>query len=103
MIILLRLCPIAPCLVVNYMLGITSIRMRDFVIGGLGMIPGLSARLFVGSTLSELTKDSISLSSILQGSNTPIILTMVIAGLIVGISGMIYITALTKRYIRQLE
>lgn len=101
--ILLRISPMFPYIVLNYMLGLTDIKLRDYVIGGIGMLPGQVVRLFIGTTLSTMTSDSMSLYSIIDGEYGGLIIAMAILGVIVGISGITYITILTKRYLRQLE
>lgn len=53
--VLLRICPIVPFVILNYMLGLTEVKLRDFTLGGLAMIPGQIIRLFIGTTLSSLT------------------------------------------------
>lgn len=92
-----------PYTVFNYMLGLTDIRMRDFIPGGIGMLPGICVRLFVGTTLSCMTEDSMSIQSIIFGEHSTLIITMIVIGMLVGISGITYITILTKQYIKQLE
>lgn len=55
MILLLRICPGVPFILLNYVLGITHLRLRDYVLGNFAMLPGLIIRVFFGTTLSELT------------------------------------------------
>ena len=38
--LLLRLCPLIPFSFLNYVLGITSVSVKNFLLGGFGMIPG---------------------------------------------------------------
>ena len=85
-----------PYTVFNYMLGLTDLRMRDFVPAGIGMLPGICVRLFVGTTLACMSEESLSLDSILFGENSTLIITMIVIGTVVGISGITYITILTK-------
>jgi hypothetical protein len=88
----------------NAFLGITAIRLRDYTLGGLGMIPGQVVRLFVGTTLSELTKDSMSFSSIFKDSkNNGFYIFVGICALLIFIGGLIYLTRVTKHYLRSLE
>lgn len=87
----------APFVILNFMLGITEVRLRDFILGGLGMLPGLLIRLFIGTTLSAMTEESISISSII--GEQPIVIVFIVGGLIVGIAGITYVTVITKRYL----
>jgi uncharacterized membrane protein YdjX (TVP38/TMEM64 family) len=51
-VIFLRLVPLFPFDVVNFGLGFTSIKWREYVIGtALGVIPGLTAYIFLGASL----------------------------------------------------
>ena len=54
LIFLLRLCPVIPYNILNYLMGTTEIRFRDFVIGCIGMIPGIIVYIFIGTTFSDL-------------------------------------------------
>ena len=39
----------------NYALGVSSVRLRDFVLGSwIGMLPGSTVYIYIGSTLSSL-------------------------------------------------
>lgn len=51
-VIFLRLVPLFPFDVVNFGLGLTSLKFRQYVIGtALGVIPGLTAYIFLGASL----------------------------------------------------
>jgi len=54
LIILLRLCPIIPFNMLNYLMGITSISVKHYNIGSLGMIPGTMVYVFIGTTISDI-------------------------------------------------
>ena len=56
LMILLRMCPGIPYILLNYLLGLTKISFRDFILGGIGMLPGILIRLFIGTTLSSMTE-----------------------------------------------
>ena len=57
--ILMRSCPLIPFNVQNYLLGATSIGLRDYIIGGIGMYPWIVAFLFFGTTVSNI-QDAIN-------------------------------------------
>jgi uncharacterized membrane protein YdjX (TVP38/TMEM64 family) len=63
LILLLRLCPVIPFNILNYMMGITAMRIRDYMIGCTGMIPGTLVYVFIGTTISDI-------ASIASGSKT---------------------------------
>ena len=54
MIILVRLCPVIPFNILNYLMGITGIKLRDFICGSFGMIPGTLVYVFIGTTISDI-------------------------------------------------
>jgi uncharacterized membrane protein YdjX (TVP38/TMEM64 family) len=82
------------------MLGITQISLKDFIIGGLGMLPGMLIRLFIGTTLSELTKDSISFKSLVfESENSTLFIVLGVFAILIFIAGFTYISRVTKKYI----
>ena len=52
---LLRLSPIIPFNVLNYFMGVTGISVKDFLFGGLGMIPGTIVYVYIGTTLGNIS------------------------------------------------
>lgn len=55
-VILLRLSPVIPFSVLNYVMGVTQIRTRDFLLGTIvGKAPSVLAYVYLGSALSVLT------------------------------------------------
>jgi uncharacterized membrane protein YdjX (TVP38/TMEM64 family) len=56
MVFLLRLSPLFPFNLMNYALGLTQVRTRDYILGSwLGMLPGTVLFVYAGTTLSTLT------------------------------------------------
>ena len=53
-VFLLRLSPVFPFNLLNYALGVTGVRLRDYVIGALGMIPGTFLYVYIGSLTTEV-------------------------------------------------
>ena len=53
-VLLLRLCPLVPCSIFNYVMGITAVSFFDFAVGGLGMLPGALVYVFVGTTIGSI-------------------------------------------------
>lgn len=55
LVLLLRLSPIVPFNLLNYGLGITRVRFRDYALGGaIGMLPGTLLYVYIGSSLESL-------------------------------------------------
>ncbi|HVC91880.1 MAG TPA: TVP38/TMEM64 family protein [Acidobacteriaceae bacterium] len=54
-VFLLRLSPIFPFALLNYALGLTRVRLRDYVLGSfLGMLPGTFLYVYFGSSVANL-------------------------------------------------
>jgi uncharacterized membrane protein YdjX (TVP38/TMEM64 family) len=52
---LLRLSPVFPFNVLNYALGLTGVRLRDYVLGSfIGMLPGTFLYIYIGSLVGDL-------------------------------------------------
>jgi uncharacterized membrane protein YdjX (TVP38/TMEM64 family) len=52
-VLLLRLSPVFPFSVLNYALGLTGVRLRDYVLGSfLGMLPGTILYVYLGSLVT---------------------------------------------------
>jgi hypothetical protein len=69
----------------------------DFALGQFGMIPGLTLRVFIGTTLSSLTQDTSAIKK------NPWVVGIVIGGTIVAIGAIAYITKVTKQHLKELE
>jgi uncharacterized membrane protein YdjX (TVP38/TMEM64 family) len=54
-VLLLRLSPVFPYNVVNYALGASRIRYRDFLIGSVGMLPGTVLYTYYGKVVGDVT------------------------------------------------
>lgn len=48
LVFLMRMTPIMPYNVMNYMMGVTSLKMRDFNMGCLGMFPLTAINVYIG-------------------------------------------------------
>ncbi len=53
-VFLIRLSPVFPFTLLNYLLGLTSVRLRDFLLGSVGMIPGTIAYTYAGMVVGDL-------------------------------------------------
>lgn len=55
-VFLLRLSPLLPFNLLNYALGLTRVRLRDYVLASAGMLPGTLLYVYSGSLAGELTR-----------------------------------------------
>ena len=55
-VLLIRLSPLFPFNVTNYALGVTSVRLRDYVIGCVGMLPGTLLYVYYGRLIGDVAK-----------------------------------------------
>jgi uncharacterized membrane protein YdjX (TVP38/TMEM64 family) len=54
-VLLLRLSPLIPYNLLNYALGASSVRYRDFLIGSIGMLPGTVLYTYYGQVIGDVT------------------------------------------------
>jgi uncharacterized membrane protein YdjX (TVP38/TMEM64 family) len=54
LVFLLRLSPFIPYNMLNYALGLTRVRVRDFLLGSVGMIPGAFVYAYVGDLAGDV-------------------------------------------------
>ena len=64
LVFLLRLSPIVPFVLLNYVLGISRITLRDYMIGLTGMLPAIAAYVYAGKVAGDL-------ASLASGAATP--------------------------------
>ena len=88
---LLRLSPAIPFNAVNYLMGLTSVSLRDYVMACAGMLPGTIAYCFIGGTLGSLA-DAGSV-----GFSNPIVLILLIVGTAITLIGMIVLSIYAKK------
>ena len=91
-ILLLRMTPIMPFSILNYAIGVTSVRVSDFFIGGVGCIPEMVIILYFGTAISNIKK--AAQGEFDQGT---VFIIMMIVGTIIGIIAIFYISYLAKQ------
>jgi uncharacterized membrane protein YdjX (TVP38/TMEM64 family) len=53
-VLLLRLSPVVPYNVLNYALGLTRVRYRDYLLGSVGMVPGTCVYTYAGVVIGDI-------------------------------------------------
>ena len=89
--LLLRITPI-PFTVLNYTMGGTSVKFREYLFGMLALLPGILARTFIGTTFSSLTDERGTLEIIL-----------IVIGIVATILVSLYFYRYMQRFLPELE
>lgn len=93
-VLLTRLSPLFPFTLLNYAFGITSVRLRDYLLGCIGMVPGILLYVYLGSltgSLAQLGTATIAPSS----------LRLQWAGRLIGLAATVAVTLYITRIARQ--
>ena len=96
-VFLLRLSPLIPFNILNIFLGITSIKIRDFMGAHPGMIPEVIICCFIGGSIANL-------SSIFdgEGESKGLLIIASIVGTLIAFSGILYISRMAKQEFNKL-
>jgi len=89
--VLLRLSPVIPFNVINYIGGVSSVSFRDYVIALFAILPGTILYVFLGASAGSLA-DSAS-----SGQNSTVTIVIIVVGAVFGILAVY----LTTRYARK--
>lgn len=87
---LLRLSPIVPFNVINYVAGVTSVTFRDYVISLFAILPGTILYVFLGASAGSLTESAAS------GDNSTVSITVAVVGSLFGILSIVMTTRYAK-------
>lgn len=86
--LLLRLSPIVPFNAINYIGGVTSIRLRDYALALFGMMPGTILYCFIGATAGSLTTGSMS---------GPATIASIVVGIVLGLLAVFVVSYYAKK------
>lgn len=92
-VLLLRLSPLFPFNVLNYALGLTGVRLRDYMLGSaVGMLPGTALYVYLGSLAGDL-------SAVAQGTfeASSARTALSVAGLVATIAVTVVVTRVARR------
>ena len=101
LIILLRLCPLIPFTILNYLMGGTAISINKYILGSFGMIPGTIVYVFIGTTISSIA-DAASGNTSGNGNNKILILVLIIVGSILACAGIVYVSIVAKKKLKEI-
>merc|ERR1712154_296066 len=96
---LLRLSPLVPFNVFNLFMGITSVKLMDFICAHPGMLPETIICCFIGGTNAHI----YDLKSDGKGKGKMLLIIIAIIGTLVAICGIVYISKLAKKEFNKLS
>merc|ERR1712154_758920 len=97
-VFLLRLSPIIPYNIFNLFMGITSVKLMDFICAHPGMLPETIMCCFIGGSIANIYQ----LKSANAKSSTLLIIIAVI-GTVIAICGIVYISKMAKKEFNKLS
>lgn len=92
-VFLLRLSPVAPFNFLNYALGLTTLRVRDFVIASIGMIPATAMYAYAG----HIADEALELASQSTPPRQVSYYAMLVAGLAATVTATVLVTRAARR------
>jgi uncharacterized membrane protein YdjX (TVP38/TMEM64 family) len=96
-VLLLRLSPVVPFNLLNYALGITRVRFRDFAVASVGMLPGTLLYVVSGRALGELTVIAAGASP----ARGPASIAVLVLGLAATLAVVVVLTRLARTALRE--
>ena len=94
--LLLRLSPLIPFNMFNYLMGITGVKFKDYCIGSCGMIPGTLVYVFIGTSIASIA-DIASGNTGEDEGNKVLVLVLFIVGSVLACVGIVYVSIVAKR------
>lgn len=95
--VLLRLSPIIPFNAINYILGVTSVSLKDYVLACFAMLPGTILYTFLGSSAGSIV-DSASSGS----GNIQLTIFVIVLGIVFGVLGIVVTTYYAKKELKKI-
>jgi uncharacterized membrane protein YdjX (TVP38/TMEM64 family) len=92
-VLLLRLTPILPFNLLNYGLGITRVRFRDYVLASVGMLPGTILYVYSGRVIGEIT----AIAAGARVERGPASWAVLVLGLLATLALVVVITRIARR------
>lgn len=95
-VFLTRLSPIFPFNLLNYALGLTSVSLKDYVLGSIGMLPGTILYVYLGSLAGDLAMIGQE-SATVDPATARLQLIARVIGLLATLGVTVYITKVAKK------
>lgn len=95
-VFLTRLSPVFPFNLLNYSLGLTSVSLKDYVLGSIGMLPGTILYVYLGSLVGDLAKLGQETAAV-DPATAKIQLVAKVVGLLATLGVTIYVTKVAKQ------
>lgn len=97
LVFLLRLSPAVPYTLLNYALGLSRVRFRDYISGTIGMLPAVTMYVYSGKVAGDLA----TLASGTAAPRGTTYYVMLSLGLAVTVAVTIYVTHIARKAIQQ--
>ncbi|MFW5994630.1 MAG: TVP38/TMEM64 family protein [Spirochaetia bacterium] len=102
LVFLLRLSPLVPFSISNYVYGLTKIRLWQYVLASfVGMMPGILLYAYIGSLIRRVTELGAGAGGGVVGGTTPAEWALYVLGLIATIVATLRVTAVARRALRE--
>lgn len=98
---LLRLSPALPFNVLNYLMGTTSVSLKEYSLALFGILPGTIAYCFIGSTFSNFSQVMGSGNSEEVASQRIVKVTVLVVGIIATILAVALVTFYARRELKR--
>lgn len=100
LVFLLRLSPVLPFTLLNYALGVTHVRLRDYLIASVGMLPGTLMYVWTGKLVGDAAAAAAGGAQVERG---PAYWTLVGVGFAATVAVTVAITRMARRALRETE
>ena len=95
MTFLMRLTPLIPYILLNYLLALTKISMKDFCLGTFGLLPSQFVFVMAGTTISNIQDAANGTAT--TGTGTFIFMAIMT---VLGCGGVVYISITVGKYMK---
>lgn len=99
LVFLLRLCPLIPFSLMNFILGITSLTWCHFVTSFIAIIPSTVLYILIGTQITEVAQ--IVTGKIKGTAQDQLVLYSIVGGTFLGLVGVCWISCVANRYLRE--